>query len=109
MKNHLRGWRVKDIISLIKCIIITHNMIVKERRSVCNFNFEVIFNDFYQPENEDDEQLNLLEEADIDFNDEVTTSIGSLLETMHANANDEHFHDLLRANFLKEFEYAIHE
>ena len=60
----------------------------------CNFNFEVMLNDFDQPEVEYDGKLNLFGAVSVDFNDEVTTSIGSRFATTHANANDENYHDL---------------
>ena len=74
-KNNLRGWHVKDVVSLIKCAIIIHNMNVKEHMSVYNFNFDVIFNEFEQPGVEDDGQLHSFGAVKVDFSYEATTFI----------------------------------
>ena len=109
IKNNFRGWHVKDIASLIECAIIINNVIVKECMSASNFDFEVMLNYLDQPEVEDDAQLNFFGAVSVNFNDEVTTSIGARLETMHANANYEHAHDLLKADLIEEFENSMCE
>ena len=43
----LGGQVNQEIVSLIKCAIVAHNMIVKERMSACKFNFEVTSNNLY--------------------------------------------------------------
>ena len=82
-------------------------MIVKEHMSSCNFNFNVMFNEFDQPEVEDDGELNLFGAVSVDFDDKFTTSIESILAAMHANANDESMHYLLKADLLAEFEHTM--
>ena len=96
----MRGSHVKDIVSLIECAIIAHNVILKECMSANNFD---------QSEVEDDGQLIFFGAVSVDFNDEVTTSIGARLETTHANANYEHAHDLLKADLIEEFENSMYD
>ena len=83
-------WHIKEIISLIKCVIVAHDEIVKERMSECNFNFKFMLNDFDQPKVEDDGKLNLFGAVSIYLNNEVRISIGSRLAKIHANKNNEY-------------------
>ena len=96
----MRGSHVKYIVSLIECAIIAHTVILKECMSANNFD---------QSEVEDDGQLIFFGAVSVDFNDEVITSIRARLATIHANANDDHAHDLLKADLLEEFECPTHD
>ena len=91
----------------MKCAIIIHNIVVKERLQSRNFYHHVNIYSAEVDQIEDDGEMNLFRAELVDHNDETTTMLGARLSQLDSSSYDENDHNLLKQDVVAHFGTAI--
>ena len=107
LKNNLRLWSIHIIKIIMKCTIIIHNMVVKERLQSKNCYHHVNIHSAEVDQIEDDREIELFGAELVDYNDDTTTMLGARLSQLYSSSYDENGYNLLKQDLIAHFRTAL--